>query len=80
MRPSKRLTIDEWPNLSEIDNIAGKLAGAVEVIKREAAGRVCGSCKHLRDRWCAEKRNVDGNDLQVLYPHAVACGQHEVTQ
>jgi hypothetical protein len=78
MRPSKRLAIDEWPNLSEIDNIAGKLAGAVEVIKREAAGRVCGSCKHLRQRWCAEKRNIDGNELVVLYPGAVACGQHEV--
>ena len=79
MRPSKRLNHDEWPNLSEIESITGKLASAAAVIKRDADGRTCGGCKHMRKSWCSAKQNIDGNDLQVLYPHAVACGQHEVT-
>lgn len=77
MCPSKRLNQDEWPNLSEIESITGKLASAAAEIRREADGRVCGDCKHLRQSWCSVKQNIDGNNLAVLYPHAVACGQHE---
>jgi hypothetical protein len=74
----RRLNSDEWPNLSELESINDKLAKVTAEIKHEADGRVCGSCKHMRARWCSTKRNVDGNDLAVFYPHAIACGQHEV--
>jgi hypothetical protein len=54
-----------------------QLANLAAKIKRAAKGRVCRDCKHLRDGWCAEKTNVAGDALVVLYPTAVACGQHE---
>jgi hypothetical protein len=76
--PPRRLSQNEWPNLFELEEITDKLASVALVIKREAAGRTCGGCRHMRDRWCSTKQNVDGNDLQVLFPTAVACGQHEV--
>lgn len=77
MRSCKRLNQDEWPNLSEIDGFAGKLAGAAAEIKRDAEGRTCGGCRNLHNTWCTKQQNIDGYNLTVLYPGAVACGHYE---
>lgn len=55
---------------------SGKLIALVGEIKKAARGRTCGGCKHLREGWCAVQNNMDGGELAVLYPGAVACVKH----
>lgn len=47
------------------------------LIRQEAAGRICGTCRHYRGSWCAEQKNIEGQPLAILYPDAPACKEHE---
>jgi hypothetical protein len=53
-----------------------KVAQAIRDIRKEAAGRTCGGCRHIRNGWCAEHRNHNGANLSVIRYNAVACAQH----
>jgi hypothetical protein len=54
-----------------------KLVELATKIKRDASGRVCSDCKHMRRGWCAEQLNYSGDNLVVMYPNAVACAKFE---
>jgi len=59
------------------DGLSERLAKAAASIRRDARGRTCGDCRHLRVNWCAEQTNIDGDNLTVNHPNAVACAKHE---
>jgi hypothetical protein len=58
-----------------IDEEDARLAKAVWKIKQAAAGRVCGDCAHYRGNWCAEKTSIEGHELEIDYPSAIACSE-----
>lgn len=60
------------------DSMQSRLNRAVNAIRTVARGRVCGTCKHLREDRCSKQLNVHGDALAVLYPSAIACVKHEV--
>ena len=60
------------------DGLSERLARAAASIRRDARGRTCGDCMHLRGNWCAEQVNIDGDNLTVNHLNAVACAKHEV--
>jgi len=59
------------------DGLSERLAKAAASIRRDARGRTCGDCRHLRANWCAEQMNIDGDNLVINHPNAVACVKHE---
>jgi hypothetical protein len=66
---------DDTPNL----DFTGKLNRAVADIKQAASGRTCSGCQHIRNGWCAEHLNIDGQRLMVHYPGAIACSTFEAS-
>lgn len=50
-----------------------KLRKAAESIRKDANGKVCGTCMYARESWCSENLNIEGEPLTILYSDAPAC-------